>query len=118
SDRRRHRHLDRGAVPQDRAAAAGGLPSAQGRGGHQHGGEHAVGPVLWRDRDDRRHPGTRDREARAGDQGDRDRRAGAPDRQRLEVSQDGGRASYARRPPNDMGTEPASLNYYNYFTEV
>ena len=42
--------------------------AAQGRGRHQHRGQHAVGPVLRRGRHDRRHPRAHDRQAGARDQ--------------------------------------------------
>ncbi len=55
----------------------------------------------------------------------RHRRTGADDRQRLALSQDGRRASHARRPRYDLGAQSAVsenedwvYNYFNYFTEV
>ena len=53
------------------------FPPAQGRGGHQHRRQHAIGPVLRRHRHDRRHPRAHHREARARNQSHRHRRTGA-----------------------------------------
>jgi pantothenate kinase type III len=55
----RHRH--RSPLQPNRAPAAGRFPAAQGRDRHQHGGQHAVGFVLWRGRHDRRHSGAHHR---------------------------------------------------------
>ena len=45
-------------------------------------------------------------EARPRDQSHRHRRPGAHDRRRLALPEDRGRAPHARRPANDLGTEP------------